>query len=386
MKANNILIVDDRPNNIEVVGAILSQAGIEHEFALSGAEAIAWLENTDVDLILLDIMMPVMDGYETCSRIKAREEWKDIPIIFLTAKVDPISIEKAFDVGGVDYITKPFHQKELLSRVKTHLDLKHKSERLKNLNEQLEEKVRQRTNELEKALTNLNIAKQELEILDNAKTEFLHMVSHEIRTPLNGIIGGLELLKMNEMPEEWRLYMKMLDTSTLRLEKFAREALDISELQTMGTKVLHRVSVDIVSFLQDIIETSEDSHFIKLKALKDIIIAQTDTVILKKAIDILLENAIKYSLDGAFVTIEADKTEGQIKIAVCDTGEGYPEDMLKSTLSKHPVGIQHEDKQRGLGLTYVKIASEVLDGKLYLENQPDGGAKATIILYEKPMA
>lgn len=385
MKTNNILIVDDRPNNIEVVGAILSQAGMEHEFALSGPEAIAWLENTNVDLILLDIMMPVMDGYETCRRIKARDEWKDIPIIFLTAKVDPKSIEKAFDVGGVDYITKPFHHKELLSRVKTHLDLKHKSERLKNINEQLEEKVRQRTVELEKALTNLNIAKEELEILDNAKTEFLHMVSHEIRTPLNGIIGGLELLKMNEMPEDWKLYIKMLDTSTMRLEKFAREALDISELQTMGTKALHKDSIDIITFLKDIIEAKENRHLIKLKALKNIIVAQTDTVVLKKAIDILLENAIKYSPENAFITIEADKTERHIKISVDDNGPGYPKDMLKTTLSKHPAGIQHEDKQRGLGLTYVKIACEVLSGKLYLENNLKGGAKATIVLYNNPI-
>jgi DNA-binding response OmpR family regulator len=123
--ASNILIVDDIPSNIRLMVSILDEHGYSVSYAQSGKDAIKLCEKTRFDLILLDIMMPGMDGFEVCGEIKAMPTYEEIPIIFLTARTDQGSILKGFEKGGVDYVTKPFNEKELLVRIRTHLELKH---------------------------------------------------------------------------------------------------------------------------------------------------------------------------------------------------------------------------------------------------------------------
>ena len=125
-----ILVVDDNPNNLQVLGGFLKQEGLKVEFAMDGVSALEWLENKPFDLILLDIMMPGMDGYEVCSLIKKNPSWSEIPVIFITAKTDSESIVKGFNSGGVDYITKPFIQNELMARVKSQVDIKKSKEKI----------------------------------------------------------------------------------------------------------------------------------------------------------------------------------------------------------------------------------------------------------------
>ena len=139
-----ILIVDDVPDNIQVAMSLLREDSYEFSFANSGEKALSILQNDDAefDLILLDIMMPGLDGYETCQRIKRQTQLKDIPIIFLTAKADVDSIARAFKVGGVDYVTKPFHAAELLARVRTHVQLYQTKKWLEQQNIDLETKSR----------------------------------------------------------------------------------------------------------------------------------------------------------------------------------------------------------------------------------------------------
>jgi len=185
-----ILIVDDVSRNIQILGNILSQEQFQIAYAQSGKQAIDICETQDFDLILLDIMMPEMDGYEVCERLKENPSTSEIPIIFLTAKADMDSIIKGFEIGGQDYITKPFNAAELLARVKSHLLIRRQKKKLKLMNNHLEEIVRERTYELETANHKLNI-------LDKAKSNFLSIISHEIRTPLNGIIGLTELLNQS---------------------------------------------------------------------------------------------------------------------------------------------------------------------------------------------
>ena len=138
-KKFNILIVDDASKNIQVVANILKQEGYQMAFARNGKTALSRAETMPFDLILLDIMMPEMDGYEACERLKKNPETKDIPVIFLTAKTDKESVLKGFGLGAVDYVTKPFNAAELLARVKTHLELKLAKEDLRNSRDQLQE-------------------------------------------------------------------------------------------------------------------------------------------------------------------------------------------------------------------------------------------------------
>lgn len=120
----NILVVDDNHQNLKVVAELLETENFEVTVASSGQQALEHLKNEKPDLILLDVMMPEMDGFEVCERIKQNLETKHIPVIFLTAKIETDDLVKGFDVGAVDYINKPFVQKELLARVKTHVTLK----------------------------------------------------------------------------------------------------------------------------------------------------------------------------------------------------------------------------------------------------------------------
>jgi sigma-B regulation protein RsbU (phosphoserine phosphatase) len=148
---SSVLIVDDNVKNLQVLGEFLKQEGLLVEFALDGKGALKWLENKKFDLILLDIMMPGMDGYEVCSIIKGTPEISEIPVIFITADTAPESIVKGFESGAVDYITKPFIQKELLIRVKTQLRIKKSQEQIISFLNEIEEKNRNINDSIEYA-------------------------------------------------------------------------------------------------------------------------------------------------------------------------------------------------------------------------------------------
>jgi len=157
MRKNNtigtplVLIVDDNPKNLQILGNFLQKEGYQVEFALDGNSALDWIERTEFDLILLDIMMPGKDGYEVCSLIKKDPVNSEIPIIFITAKIDSESIIKGFETGAVDYITKPFIQSELLVRVKTQLNIKKSKEQIIHYLHEIEERNRNISDSIEYA-------------------------------------------------------------------------------------------------------------------------------------------------------------------------------------------------------------------------------------------
>ncbi len=136
-----ILLVDDNPQNLQVLGKLLQEEKYEIEFAVNGEATLEWLKNKKFDLILLDLNMPGMNGFEVCKRIRTDNEMYEVPIIFLSAESERESILKGFEVGAQDYVTKPFDSRELLARVKTQLDLKSKTEKLEKVNEWLGKKI-----------------------------------------------------------------------------------------------------------------------------------------------------------------------------------------------------------------------------------------------------
>ena len=136
-----VLLVDDNPQNLQVLGKLLQEEKFEIEFAVNGESTLEWLKNRQFDLILLDLNMPGMNGFEVCKRIRSDKGMSEIPIIFLSAESDRESILKGFEVGAQDYVTKPFDSRELLARVRTQLDLKSKTEKLEKINEWLGKKI-----------------------------------------------------------------------------------------------------------------------------------------------------------------------------------------------------------------------------------------------------
>ncbi|MDD3353908.1 response regulator [Zoogloea sp.] len=176
-----ILIIDDVPGNVELLGAVLDDF-CDVRFALSGADGLSMLESYLPNLILLDVMMPGMDGYEVCDLLKHESRTRGIPVIFVTARTDPASETRALMGGGADFIHKPFNRDTVRARVRTQLELKARELECRQARDDLTLQVVERTRALEDALA-------QAEAASRAKSNFLANVSHELKTPLNAILG-----------------------------------------------------------------------------------------------------------------------------------------------------------------------------------------------------
>ncbi len=188
-----ILVIDDSPTNLEVLHATLVNAGYEVRVEMDGNSGIEQVKNNPPDLILLDVMMPGIDGFETCRKLQANPSTKEIPIIFITALSDSVEKVKGLSLGAVDYITKPFHQKEVLARIKLHLKLRQLNLELDEQKQQLEQRVQERTAELSQTLEELK--KTQLQLVQSEKISFLGElvtgVAHEVNNPVGFISTNL---------------------------------------------------------------------------------------------------------------------------------------------------------------------------------------------------
>jgi len=241
-KKQLILVVDDTPANLQVVTEALSDAGLEVAIATSGERAIKQANLSCPDLILLDVMMPGMDGFETCQRLKSSPVTRDIPVIFMTALSDTTDQVKGFQVGAVDYITKPFQEAELIARVTTHL-------KLHSLNERLEQQVEARTAELKNNLQQLQ--ESQIQLVQSEKMTMLGQlvagIAHEINNPVSFIHGNLSHVQeySDELLEFIELYQKHRDECPSELQSFAEEMdLDFIEEDLPKTIASMKIGTD----------------------------------------------------------------------------------------------------------------------------------------------
>lgn len=367
---DRILIVDDNPKNIQLLGNILSELDYEIEYAQDGLEAVETVALDDFDLILMDVMMPEMDGYEACKEIKKNKDKKDIPLIFITAKTDVESITHGFEIGGVDYISKPFNAAELLSRVETHILLKKSKDKLKNMNKVLESKVKQRTKELQKANENLGV-------LDNAKTEFLRIISHEIRTPLNGILGLVDYIKEESQAELGSELMNNLDDSCRRLEKFSLNALHISELTTKKLHTLSIKEIDLGEIINEVLLDSQSEIESKQLIVNNSVSAYStiaDSQFIEKCFNIIISNAVKHSPAKRMIKIAIKEKKGSCEITIKDEGTGFPEMIIKDGIKLFS-SSKHIDNNPGLDLYLCKLIVEAHKGSIKITNDNGGVVK-----------
>jgi len=225
--APSILIVDDLPSLSLLLVRMLTEWGYDARPVCSGRLALKAARAEPPDLILLDINMPEMNGYEVCEQLKADEKLKGIPVIFISALNETLDKVKAFQVGGVDYVTKPFHFEEIHARVETHLKLCSMQRLLSEQNGKLEQRVAERTGELTKAY-------ERLRELGRLKDDFLCMISHEIRTPANGILGvGNLILDMCPASDDRALYADLFEQSAMRLRNLIDDATLITDIEKL---------------------------------------------------------------------------------------------------------------------------------------------------------
>ncbi|WP_321372802.1 hybrid sensor histidine kinase/response regulator [uncultured Draconibacterium sp.] len=352
-----ILIVDDNPNNIKIVALILRSLKYKIVIATNGEQAIDLVEQTRPDLILLDVMMPKMDGFEACSIIKSKEENANTPIIFITALNDTESLVKGFKAGGVDYITKPFNKDELISRVKTHLELKQTRDRLEKTTQHLSE-------------------------LNALKDKMFSVIGHDLRSPLSSVKMTLEFLskmankKDDPIVENINIMLKTTDEVFGLLENLLgwaksqsgnlsinKEELLISEVVN-SVYLLNKGNLELkeISFQSEVNENAK--VFADLSTIK---------VVLRN----LVSNAIKFTPENGTITISANENDRKTVITVADSGIGISEEDLPKILNPnthHTTYGTNREAGSGLGLTLCKDFVEKNDGTIWVESEQGKGS------------
>ena len=353
---SEIMIVDDNPSNLELLGQILRERSHYVRSVTSGRRALESARLLPPDLVLLDITMPEMDGFETCRRFKDDPLLAAIPIIFISALDDVDDKINAFSVGGEDYITKPFHAEEALARV---------SHQLKIL-------------ALQRELQDRN---QKLQIMNEQKNQFLGIVTHDLRSPLAGIVMKAQLMDGEQDLERlWRgaqrIYAEGMDMSLL-ITRF----LDVVAIES-GKVLPEFEAVDCVAILKHVAARHESSA--KAKNLEVELVhpdagvnLRADMKFLKEIIDNLISNAIKFSPPGRKITLALASSAEEVVLSVADQGPGLTEaDRARlfgrfAVLSAKPTA---GEKSTGLGLSIAKQMVDAMSGRLWVDSEPGQGA------------
>ena len=370
LNQDNILIVDDVLENLDLLSRILTKRGYSVRSVDKGDAAIIIAKTGWADLILLDIDMPEMDGYEVCRCLKEDETTSFIPVIFMSALDEVRNKINAFSVGGVDYITKPFQIKEVIARVKTHLQLR-------NLQKNLESQVASRTIELATAL-------QEAKAANSVKNIFFSQITHELRTPMNAILGFVQLMQRDStLNREHQEQLRIISHSGEHLMALINDVLEVSKIEA-GKLVVERSNFDLYQMLRGIEE------MLKIKArTKNLELTidhsdrvpqyiQTDEQKLRQVLINLLANAVKFTHKGQ-VKLKIDYNQqiaNQISFEVADTGSGIPTQEIEHLFT--PFYQTQSGKQSqsgtGLGLSICQQYVQQMGGKIEVKSKVNQGS------------
>jgi len=364
-----VLIVDDLPENLQVLAGHLTEAGHEILAANSGPRAVALVRNRKPDLILLDIMMPDMDGLEVCRVLKNDPDSADIPVIFITARTETDDILRGFELGAVDYITKPFKPAELVARVRTHLELKSARDLLYTYNKQLER--------ISKHLRRLN----------EDKNRFLGIVSHDIRGAFGNVVSVSRLLadEGGEPEDEAGRLLRDIGVEAEHMISLAQNLLNIDAIE-QGTVRLKRERVschDLLDFALHAHQMAARAKRLDCRVLSDDATVHGDLTACRQILTNLVSNAVKYSPFGSEITLDARREDEHVRISVTDKGPGLsPEDqkMLFRPFTRLSTKATGNDHSVGLGLCIVKLMVDGMGGEIFCESRLGEGTKFTVLL------
>ncbi len=379
-----ILAVDDNPKNLQLISSLLSAKNYKVVVANSGENAMKYLGIKVPDLLLLDIMMPGISGYDVLEKIKQNPDIQDLPVIFLTAKSELSDIVKGFSMGAVDYITKPFKSEELIARVETHIELKRMRSQLAEKNAAL--------NQLNKELSaSREIIRRDAEKLayTNAqKDKFFSIISHDLRNPFSGCLMATEMLakRFNELTQdEITAFIDALHDSATNLNKLLENLLSWAQIQ-MGRMSFNPEMLDLPALIEDATKlqtaVSSAKNLVITTEVQPVALV-ADKNMTSMIIRNLFANAVKFTPRGGKISIRVWEEADKAYIRVADTGIGMSK-LLTERLFRLNEKVSRPDTDgevsSGLGLILSHDMAVKMGGSISVESQEKIGSTFTLIL------
>ncbi|MCR5455271.1 MAG: response regulator [Bacteroidales bacterium] len=390
-----VLVVDDTVSVADYVQYILDERGYKTITASNGTQAMVMALEYRPDLILLDIMMPDVDGYAICSQLKADRKTRDIPVIFLSALNSQFDKIKAFKCGAVDFVTKPIQAEELTARVKSHLAISTLNRELQSSNRDLEGLISERTKELEdsnKKLAEINArlektigdyraAQERAANDDEYKAKMLSKLSHEILNDTNIIVGFAEIIKVTEEPEKIAEYSDCIRESAGCLVSAINTVQEYNNV-IIGKTEMNKQRVNIGTLLSNVCHNYDAKARIRNIEIyvnnenSDGAEIFTDEMMITSILNKLLDNALKFSDEGP-VEIGSSISGGSVVFYVKDKGIGIAPELIDTVLEPFVRGTKVCDTFKrglGLGLSIVKEYVSRLNGELWFDSSPGKGS------------
>lgn len=355
-----ILIIEDNQENIDLLVYFLRPQGYNLVTATNGVKGLELAKKEQPEIILLDIMLPKMDGFEVCERLKKDPDTKYTPIIMITALKDLKDKLRALQVGADDFITKPFENVELLARVKSLLRIKEYHDELERTNKELEEK------------------NESLLRMDEFKEELINLIVHDMKNPLFVIQGNLQMMSMsldNLSPDYIKKYTQRIERSSQQLLRMVVNLLDISRIEE-GTMVLKQDMVDFNKIIEEIVQrvkeypenTQKEINFDKDQSITDMIF---DKSVIERVVENMINFATNNVVEDGVVNLTTQKiNDTKIQFTVQDSGTQIPRkfhDKIFEKFSQAEIKKDGYRVERALGLTFCKMAVEAHDGSMCLD-------------------
>lgn len=367
-KRPKILIVEDKQDNIDLISYFLKPQNYDIQVAMDGEAGLEKVTTCNPDIILLDIMLPKMNGFEVCERIKKNPATRFIPVIMITALKDLKDKIHSLEVGADDFITKPFENVELLTRVKSLL-------RIKKYHDELEQK--------NKALLRM----------DQFKDELAHLIVHDMKNPIFVIQGNLQMMGMgmnDSTAGVLKKYVDRIERSTQHLLRMVLNLIDISKIESGKMKLnreMIKVNETIEKCVQKIWDYPENKDKkVKLNLSKDVTLLSLDNSVFERVLDNIITFSSSNVNANGEVVINTNFENDEVKIEIMDDGIQIPAKYQHAVFEKFSqVEIKNEGYRvgRGLGFTYSKLAVEAHHGSIYLDNSATVGNKFIIHIPKK---
>ena len=358
MPQPTVLVVDDNPQNIELLEAYLVPEHYDVIAAYDGAEALDRVSETPPDIVLLDIMMPNMNGYEVCKILKNDVKTQFIPVVMVTALKDRDDKLKGIEAGADDFLTKPIDRVELLTRIKSLI-------RVKRLHDDLDRSYR------------------DLMELEHTKDRLTQMIIHDLKNPLTGVKANLEIVGMEELTDT-RDCLDAAVRSCDLLFHMIQDLLDISRMEE-GRLTLNLESLDLNELVEPAVRESEvpahaESKEIHVEIPSGLPRIPGDRNLLYRTLSNLMINAVKHTGRGGNITIRATGENGALRVEVSDTGQGIPAAYLERIFEKFGQVESRRHGGSGLGLTFCKMAVESHGGRIWAESEEGQGSTFILVL------